>query len=142
MSHTKLETSDYPLAENRPELVRGGRGKTLEDLNLAALQNGDVIMEDLRITPQALEMQASIARAGGREKLADNFSRASELAEIPQEYLMQIYELLRPGRASGKDALMQVAQDLRASYGAHRMAAFIEEAAQEYQRRGLFKARF
>ena len=142
MTTDKLSTKDYPLAENRPELVRGCRGKSLDQLDLAALENGDVILEDLRITPRALERQADIARTSNRPKLADNFERASELVDIPQEYLMEIYELLRPGRAPDKTALLGVAQNLRVTYHADRMAAFIEEAAEVYEARGLFASRY
>jgi propanediol dehydratase small subunit len=142
MSVDKLELQDYPLAENRPELVRGRRGKALEELNLESLESGEVILDDLRITPQALELQAEISRTGNRPKLAQNFERASELVEIPQDYLMEIYELLRPGRAPDKAALLEVAQNLRGTYQATRMAQFIEEAAEVYEARGLFSSRF
>ena len=142
MSTEKLSTQDYPLAEKRPELVRGRRGKSLDQLDLAALKSGDVILEDLRITPRALELQADIARTSNRPKLADNFERASELVDIPQDYLMEIYELLRPGRAPDKTILLDVAENLRATYHANRMAAFIEEAAEVYEARGLFTSRY
>lgn len=142
MTRDPLGSDDYPLAENRPDLVRGQRGKSLDQVTLAAVARGEVAMEDLRITPQALEMQSEIARSEGRDKLADNFQRASELVEIPQEYLMEIYGLLRPGRAPDKAALLRVADDLRDTYGATRMAAFIAEAAAVYEQRGLFAARY
>lgn len=142
MTRHKLTAGDYPLAENRPDLVRGRRGKTLDAVTLAALESGDVIMEDLRITAPALAMQADIARAENREKLAENFERASELVDIPQDYLMTIYELLRPGRARDKNALLEVAGDLRSTYGATRMAEFVEEAAEVYAIRGLFTSRY
>ncbi len=142
MSTDNLGPQDYPLAENRPDLVRGQRGKSLDGLNLEALTSGDVVLEDLRITGRALEMQAEIARTGNRPKLADNFERASELVEIPQDYLMEIYELLRPGRAPDKTALLEVAGNLRATYNATRMAEFIEEAADVYDARDLFASRF
>jgi len=139
MSRENLTAKDYPLAENRADLVRGRRGKALDDLSLSALEQGNVVMEDLRITPAALTMQAEIARTEHRDKLAENFDRAAELIDVPQEYLMQIYELLRPGRARNRTVLQEVADTLRATYSAPQMAAFIEEAAEVYHRRGLFK---
>ena len=142
MTRDALTSKDYPLAEKRPDLVQGRRGKSLEAVTLAALKSGEVEMEDLRITSEALEMQADIARAEGRAKLAGNFDRASELVDIPQEYLMEIYELLRPGRAPVKAALLDVAQDLRTTYNATRMAEFLEEAAEVYADRGLFNSRY
>ena len=142
MRRDRLSAQDYPLAENRPDLVRGQRGKSLDVLNLATLESGDVVMEDLRITAGALEMQAGLARTVNRSKLADNFERAAELVDIPQDYLMVIYELLRPGRARDKVALQNIADDLRSRFKATRMAEFIEEAAEVYERRGLFTFRY
>jgi propanediol dehydratase small subunit len=142
MSKAKLTRADYPLAEMRPALVRGGRGKLLEEITLERLVDGDVSLEDLRITPEALRMQAEIASAAERDRLAANFERAAELVGVPQEVLMEIYELLRPGRARDKGPLLAAAQKLRQTYGAAKMAAFVEEAAEVYERRGLFTYRF
>lgn len=138
----KLGTSDYPLAEKRPDLVRTRGGKKLEELTLGALEAGDVALEDLRITPEALRQQAEIALAAGRPTLARNFERAAELVDVPQDVILSIYELLRPGRAEGKTDLLDAAKLLRNTYNAEQMAAFIEEAAQVYERRGLFSKRF
>lgn len=138
----RLTTTDYPLAEKRPDLARTRRGRKLEDLTLEALETGEVVLEDLRITPEALRQQAEIARAAGRPTLARNFERAAELVDVPQDVILRIYELLRPGRAKGKADLLAAAQLLRGTYKAERMARFIEEAAAVYERRGLFSKRF
>lgn len=142
MSDKRLTTADYPLAEKRPDLVRTRSGKRLENLTLDALESGAVALEDLRITPVALRQQAEIARAAGRRTLARNFERAAELVDVPQEVILRIYELLRPGRAKGKADLLEAAQLLRDTYKAHKMASFVEEAAAVYERRGLFSKRF
>ncbi len=138
----KLTTADYPLAEKRPELIRGHGGKALGEITLDRLVAGDVTLDDLRITPSALKLQAEIAEAANRPRLAANFERASELVDVPQDFVMEVYELLRPGRARSKAPLIEAARKLRESYGATRMAAFIEEAAEVYERRGLFTYRF
>ena len=138
----KLTTADYPLAEKRPELIRGHGGKALGEITLDRLVAGDVTLDDLRITPAALKLQAEIAEAANRPRLAANFERASELVDVPQDFVMEVYELLRPGRARSKAPLIEAARKLRQSYGATRMAAFVEEAAEVYQRRGLFTYRF
>ena len=70
---------------------------------------GEVELEDLRITPAALRLQAEIARAAGRPMLAENFERAAELVDVPQDFIMQVYELLRPGRAKDKAPLLEAA---------------------------------
>jgi propanediol dehydratase small subunit len=142
MSESKLGIADYPLAENRPEIVRGKRGKGLDEITLDAVIEGRVTLDDLSITSAALRQQAEIARAAGRPTLAQNFERAAELVDVPQDTIMRIYELLRPGRAQSKDELLAAARDLEKSHGATGMAAFITEAAEVYERRGLFKKRF
>jgi propanediol dehydratase small subunit len=138
----RLTKDDYPLAEKRPDLVRTQRGKALGELTLGAIEAGEVALEDLRITPEALRQQAEIARDAGRPTLARNFERAAELVDVPQDVILRIYELLRPGRATGKADLTEAANLLRGTYKAERMAAFIEEAADVYERRGLFSRRF
>jgi propanediol dehydratase small subunit len=138
----KLNVADYPLAEKRPELVKGRGGKPLDAIDLAAVMAGEVSLDDLRIAPEALRCQAEIARDAGRATLAANFERAAELCEVPQEFIMHVYELLRPGRAKDKAPLLEAARTLRETYDATRMAAFVEEAAAVYERRGLFTYRF
>jgi propanediol dehydratase small subunit len=134
--------ADYPLAETQPESVVGPRGKRLSDVTLDAVLDGSVTMEDLRITPEALLAQAEIARDAGRPTLAENFERAAELVNVPQDVIMQVYELLRPGRAKTKQQLLDAARMLREEHDASRMAAFVEEAAATYDERGLFTFRF
>jgi propanediol dehydratase small subunit len=133
---------DYPLAEKHPEQVKGARGKTLADITLDAVLARDVTIEDLRITPTALDAQASVARSAGRPRLADNFERAAELVNVPQDVVMRIYELLRPGRAKTQQELLQAAHELRSIHGARRMADFVAQAAEVYETRGLFSKRF
>ena len=142
MSSEKLSVADYPLAENRPEIVRGMRGKALDEITLDAVLGDRVTLEDLRITGTALRQQAEIARDAGRPTLAANFERAAELVSVPQETIMRVYELLRPGRAKSKDDLLAAARELQEVHGARIMSAFVTEAAEVYERRGLFKSRF
>ena len=104
--------------------------------------SGHVTIEDLRITDRALRQQAEIARAAGRATLAANFERGAELVDVPQDVIMRVYELLRPGRAGSKDELRAAAKELRDVYGANGVAIFIEEAADVYERRSLFKRRY
>ena len=142
MSEEPLKIADYPLAEKRPEIVRGKRGKGLDEITLEALLEDRVTLEDLRITSAALRQQAEIARAAGRDTLAANFERGAELVDVPQDTIMRIYELLRPGRAQSPGELLAAARELRDQHGAKGIAAFMEEAAAVYERRGLFKKRF
>jgi propanediol dehydratase small subunit len=142
MTATKLTCDDYPLAEKRPELVTSRRGKSLDSITLDALVSGQVDLADLSITKAALHQQAEIACDAGRGTLAQNFERAADLVDVPQETIMKVYELLRPGRARSKDDLLLAAKDLEDRYCATVMAAFIIEAANVYEMRGLFRRRY
>jgi propanediol dehydratase small subunit len=143
MSREKpLGVADYPLSEQRPDLIRTGTGKKLEEITVAVLESGTVGMDDLRITADALRMQAEIAVAAGRPRLGSNFERAAEMVPVPQDLLLKAYELLRPGRAKTKSELLEAAATFRKDYKADRVAAFLEEAADVYERRGLFTARY
>lgn len=136
----KFTLADYPLAETAPERVGGARGKTLDDLSIDGVLAGDVSIEDLRITAAALEAQTGIARAAGRPALAANFERAAELVEVPQEVIMETYEMLRPGRAHTREDFTARAEMFRRDYGAEKIAVFLEAAAEIYLRRGVIRA--
>jgi len=138
----KVGVGDYPLAEKRPDLVRGRRGKGIADISLETILADEATMQDLAITPQMLRLQADISRAAGRAKLAENLERAAEMADLPQDVIMAVYEHLRPGRATSAADLAAIAADLRATYKAERLACFIEEAAAVYEKRGLFSFRY
>lgn len=137
-----LGIEDYPLAETRPHRTRGKRGKAFDEITLDAVLAGVVTMEDLQITPQALCEQAEVADAAGRPTLAQNFRRAAELVNVPQALIMSTYELLRPGRARSKQDLLDRADAFRRDCAAPTIADFIEEAAEIYDRRGLFARRY
>ena len=137
-----LGVEDYPLSEKRADLIRTRTGKPLHEITVAALKSGAATMDDLRITRDALLMQAEIASAAGRPRLGQNFERAADMVDVPQEFLLRAYELLRPGRARSKAELLEAARTFRETHKAERVAAFLEEAAEVYERRGLFRFRY
>lgn len=128
----------YPLSENAPDLIVTPTGKPLHDITVDGILSGDVTAADLAITPEALKLQADIARSANRPNLASNFERAAELVGIPQDLLLETYGLLRPGRASSAEVLRARAELFRDHYAAPHTADLIDEAAEVYQRRGLF----
>lgn len=132
----------YPIGEKHPERLRTRGGRPWSELTLAKLLAGEVTRTELGITPQGLRHQALVARRVGRTRLALNFERGAELVEVPDELILEIYERLRPGRASHAGELRELAARLRRDHGADRVAALIEEAAAVYERRGLFRRRF
>ena len=142
MRKQKLTQKDYPIAETQPSKVKGKRGIALSELTMDAVLEGRVALEDLQITPEALLKQAEIAKSVGRATLSANFERAAEMNQLPNSEVMEIYELLRPGRAGSKSTLLEAAQKIRSRYSAEGLAEFIEEAAEFYDKRGLFKKRY
>ena len=142
MREKKLNQRDFPIAETRPSKVKGKRGMALSELTINAVLEGTVDLEDLQITPEALLQQAEIAKSVGRKTLSENFERAAEMNNLPNSEVMEIYELLRPGRTESMSTLLEEAKKIRNEYQAEKLAKFIEEAAEFYEKRGLFKKRF
>lgn len=129
---------DYPLAKNRPDLVKTARGQSLEDITLSEVMKGNIKPQDLRITAETLLMQAEIAEKVGRRQLAQNFRRAAELTKVPDDRILEIYTALRPYRSS-KEELLSIAEELEKVYNAPICANHVKEAAEVYDRRRLLK---
>ncbi|MCP5112367.1 MAG: glycerol dehydrogenase [bacterium] len=119
---------DYPLSESMPGRLRTPSGVPFEDVTLEAVLDGRVQMKDLRVTGEALELQAQIADAASRPQLAANLRRAAELVSIPEEKILEIYNALRPGRAT-REAQLKLADEMEREHAAPRCAALIREAA-------------
>ena len=144
MEDKKPNTLDalYPIGEKQPDRVRTRNGHPLRELTLDNLLAGHVSASDFGITAEGLRLQAAIAEQAGRPNLAQNLRRGAELVEIPDDVLLGVYELLRPGRAHSPDELRTAADQLRDTYGAKETASLLEEAALVYERRGIFQRRF
>lgn len=127
--------TDYPLGSRRPELVRTPSGLPLEEVTLAAARDGTLTSSDTRATAGTLALQAEVARAAGRGRLADGLERAAELTGVPDDELLAIYTALRPGRSSGEELERWAAR--LDELGAARSAAFVREAAVVYRDRGF-----
>lgn len=132
----------YPVSENAPEQAVSASGMPLTDLTLDAVVSQRIGASDIRISADVLRLQASIARAGGRDRLALNLERAAELVAVPQDVILETYEMMRPGRISDPRLLTERADMLRRDYGAHTIAALIDEAVAVYERRNLFRRRY
>lgn len=129
---------DYPLANNRPDLVQSASGLKLEDITLGKVEEGSLSFEDIKIRPETLEYQAQIAESAGRPSLATNLRRAAELTKIPDERVLEIYNALRPYRST-KQELLDIAGELESKYDARICAALVYEAAAVYEGRGRLK---
>jgi propanediol dehydratase small subunit len=132
----------YPISEKAPEQIRSATGKPMTELTLENVLDRKADQRDFAITEQSLLLQAEVARSSQRHSLAENLERASEMVAIPDALLLDTYELLRPGRAESAHVLLARAALFREQFAAERMAAFLEEAAQAYERRSLFRRRY
>jgi len=100
--------------------------------------SGAVKAEEIRITPQTLELQAQIAESISRPQSARNMRRAGELTRVPDERMLAIYNALRPNRSS-KTELLAIADELDQQFSAKVCAAFVREAAAVYEARGVLR---
>ena len=111
-----------------PEKLKTPSGIAFDEITLDAVLNGKINMQDLRVTAEALELQAQVSEEAGRTQLAENLRRAAELVDVPEDEILEIYAALRPGRATSPE-LHRLADQIEARYGASLCAALIREAA-------------
>ena len=130
--------ADYPLGVKKPDLIKTPTGKSMKDVTLEGVISGDVTTNDVRITPETLEMQAQVAESRGRTAFAKNLRRAAELIPIPDERLLEMYNALRPYRST-KEEMLEMARELETKYNAKISAALVYEAAAVYEARGRLK---
>ena len=117
--------------------ARALSGRPIEELTLEAAVRGDLSPADLRVRPDTLRHQAEVAEAHGNPQLGENLRRAAELAALPDDEVLAIYEALRPGRSTAA-GLETISARLEAA-NAPLCAALVREAAVVYARRGLLK---
>ncbi|HEY5135631.1 MAG TPA: diol dehydratase small subunit [Candidatus Nanopelagicales bacterium] len=118
-------------------MTRARSGNDSADLTLDALRRGGLVADDVRIHPDTLEHQATVAEAHSNPQLAANLRRAAELTSLPDEEVLAIYEALRP-RRSTRGELDALAESLE-SRGLTINAALLREAAAVYSRRGMLR---
>lgn len=128
----------YPLIEKQPEMIRSKTGKKLEDVTLDNIMNGSIGIEDVSISKETLMIQAEVARQAGREQLAQNFIRASELIDVPDDEILKIYNMLRPYRSTEED-FNEIIRTLEEDYNAVVCAAFVRDTLEVYKKRDILK---
>ena len=87
-------------SERTNVMSRAFSGREASDLTVDRLARDELEADDVRIHPDTLEHQARVAERHGNPQLAANFRRAAELALVPEDELMAMYEALRPHRSS------------------------------------------
>ena len=137
-----MGVEDYPLGEKHPDLIVSKNGMKPSDLTLENISLGSVKIDDFQISEETLKDQAQISYSADRKPLGKNLERAAEMVRIPNEVIMEIYEKLRPGRSKNKAELLSYAKLLRDKYEAKILSAFIVEAAEVYEKGGLYKSRY
>ena len=80
--------------------IHTATGRTLDELSMEAVLQGQLTTEDFRISDETLQQQADAAEAAGYEQLAENLRRAAELTRISNEEVLEMYNTLRPGRTT------------------------------------------
>jgi propanediol dehydratase small subunit len=129
----------YPLSQNMPpEQIKSLTGKSLNDISIDNIMEGKITSEDIKISKETLLMQGEIAEESGRPQLKQNFVRASELINVPDKELLEIYEKLRPNRST-KEELLEIAERLKDKYGAVTCADIVLEAAAVYEKRRILR---
>lgn len=110
-----------------PDVVRAQSGRPVTEVDVGAVVAGDIGPDDVRISPDGLARQADVAREHGDVQLAENLLRAAELVALPEDQLLEYYELLRPGRTT-PEGLRAAGEEL-SNQGLPRVAALFLEAA-------------
>jgi len=110
-------------------------GLPVDELSVKLVIAGHVTADDARIHPDTLRHQAEVAECHGNPQLGENLRRAAELSTLADDYVLRIYDALRPGRSSDAQ-LTAIADDLE-QRAAPRCAALVREAIEVYRARGL-----
>jgi propanediol dehydratase small subunit len=106
-------------------------GKKLSDITLEAVERNQITPEDIKISRETLLRQRDVALRHNRPQLAENFERAAELVDVPDEVMLEMYNILRPYRATPEE-LEKMADTLLNVYRAPKCAALVRDAVRAY----------
>lgn len=134
----RMTDADYPLSEKKASILKSATGRTLSEFTMENVMSGKIGAADCRIAPETLEYQAQVAESLNRKSFARNLRRAAELIAVPDERILEIYNLLRPYRSTKKE-LLAVADELENKYNAKVNAQLVREAAELYEKRNRLK---
>ena len=126
----------YPLGEYEREKITSKTGKKLDDITLDAVRAGDIKADDIKISKEMLRKQGQVAAEADSPSMAQNFERAAELVDVPDDVILKMYNMLRPNRAT-KQQLLDMANELSTRYHAKSCAKLVLEAAEIYEKRGI-----
>lgn len=133
-----MTEADYPLSEKKADVIKSATGRKLDEFTMENVMSGKIGAADCRIAPETLEYQAQVAESLNRKSFARNLRRAAELIAVPDERILEIYNLLRPYRSTKKE-LLAIAEELETKYNAKVNAQLVREAAELYEKRKRLK---
>lgn len=126
----------YPLGEFEAESIQSKTGKKLSDITLEQVKKGNITAEDIKISKDMLYQQGQVSKQNDNPCMESNFVRASELVDVPDDVILNMYNKLRPNRAT-KMELVTMAKELLETYHAPNCAKLVLEAADIYEKRGI-----
>lgn len=126
----------YPLGQYEAEQITSKTGKKLKDITLDEVIKGNVTSDDIKISPEMLKKQGEVSKEAGNDAMSKNFDRAAELVDVPDDIILNMYNKLRPNRATKRE-LLEMAQELLEKYQAPHCAKLVLEAAEVYEKRGI-----
>lgn len=126
----------YPLGENERDHITSRTGKKLSDLTLDEVKKGHVTSDDIKISAETLRAQGEVSAEAGNPQMQQNFERAAELTNVPDDVILKMYDKMRPNRAT-KQELLGMADELENTYHAPKCAKLVREAAEVYEKRGI-----
>lgn len=127
----------YPLSQFHNQTLKSKTGKRLDDITSEKVLTGEISPEDIKISGDTLRLHGEIAKVHNKSAMAKNLSRAAELTEAEDAFILEVYDKLRPGRSTAKE-LLEYANVFEVKYKAYQTAKFIRDAVQVYKKRGLF----
>lgn len=128
--------SNYPLGKNEADTITSRTGKKLSQITLDEVKRGNVTADDIKISSEMLKRQGAVAKEADNPQMQANFERAAELVNVPDDVILNMYNMLRPNRSSKKQ-LVLLAQELLEKYQAPHCAKLVLEAAEIYEKRGI-----
>ena len=128
--------SNYPLGKNEADTITSKTGKKLSQITLEEVKRGNVTADDIKISSEMLKRQGQVAKEADNPQMQANFDRAAELVNVPDDVILNLYNMLRPNRSTKKQLIL-LAQELLEKYQAPHCAKLVLEAAEIYEKRGI-----
>ncbi|MDD3339583.1 MAG: diol dehydratase small subunit [Lachnospiraceae bacterium] len=126
----------YPLGQYEADSITSKTGKKLDQLTMDEVLKGNVTADDIKISKEMLGRQGEVCMDNDNPAMAANMQRASELVDVPDEVILNMYNKMRPNRST-KAELVFMAQELLEKYHAPHCAKLVLEAADIYEKRGI-----